>query len=59
MFPLGVDRIREVLQQHRVISEGRDVDPMDVLGACEEVVVASGADSVEGRVDLGLARDED
>lgn len=35
-----------------------DMAPVNVLGAGEEVVVVGGADSVEGRVDVGLARDE-
>jgi hypothetical protein len=56
--PLGVDRVRDPLEQRDVVCEGGDVAPVHVLGACEEMVVAGGTDEVEGRVDLGLACDE-
>ena len=58
MLRLGVDRVRDPLDQRGVVCEDRDMAPVHVLGAGEEVVAAGGADAVESRVDLGLARDE-
>lgn len=55
---LRVDCVRDTLQQRGVVCEGRDVAPGHVLRAGEEVVVAGGADSVEGCVDFGLADHE-
>lgn len=51
MFALVEDAIRDPLQQCSMVREGSDVAPVHILGTGEEVVVAGGADSVEGRVD--------
>lgn len=59
MRSLRLKRIRDALQERRVVScEGRYVASVYVLGAGEGVVVVSGADAVEGCVNLGLPRDE-
>ena len=48
VFALGVDRVRDPLEQRGVVCERRDMAPVDVFGAGEEVVVAGSADAVEG-----------
>ena len=58
VLPFGVDRVRDPLEQCNMVREGSDMAAVHVLWAGEEMVVAGGADAVEGRVDLGLPRDE-
>ena len=56
VFALGLDRVRDPREQRGVVCEGCDMAPVNVLGAGEEMVVAGGADVIEGSVDLRLAR---
>ena len=49
MLSLGVDRVRDPLEQRRVISQGRDMAPVHVLGAGEEVVIAGGVGPRQSR----------